>query len=1199
MNEDREVNSDDSFLDNETIHAAEHEEIVDPRVFFALSNDLLVIAGADGYFHRLNQTWEKTTGYTIEELRSRPFLEFVHPDDRERTLDTAKRNFSGGEIKGFENRYICKDGSIRWFLWNSVPSKQANLSYAVAHDITDRKKVESELLDLSKALANAVEGIAQVDANAEFISTNKSFSQQLGYELGELVGVHWQNIVVPASLEALQNAYNQMIESGKAHFECQGLRKNNTTFYAEVTIISTFDDKQQFSGHHCFMKDISERKQAELSLEHSEARFRSLSAQLPGIVYQFVITTGGYRHFPYISESCTTITGYEPFEIQQNPNLALAMVHPDDLPELRARIYESINDRMPYSFEGRIITKSGELKWIQASTSPEVLNTNDVLWNSIVTDISALKTAEEKIKQLNDDLARRVNRLSDVNHELGLLTEKLELAYDQALEASKLKSEFVANISHEVRTPLSAVIGMTDLLLDTRLTEEQRDLARIVKDSAQSLLAIINDILDFSKMEAGKMELDVVDFDLLALVEGCVELLASSAREKGLALITFLDPKTPRMMRGDPVRLRQVLLNLISNAIKFTEEGKVIIKVFSEPAVNGTKQLLFSVEDTGVGLTSETKKMLFQPFVQADGSTTRKYGGTGLGLSISKRIVELMGGSIGVESESGSGATFFFSVNLSEAAESKTILDNISASKLTGKRCLIIDENGSLNYAVQPYLRAISLETMIVAEAQKAVFQLKSALLQGKPFNLLIIDFDRKKVEINRSIFESIAASARDSRTPVIYLINFDEKEKVLKTLKSSFACSFLTKPIRQMAFYQHVADILTQNQHTAEDWDEAHLTGVLEFAAPFTKSTHQAKTDTLLHGVKSRFAEQPSFDASPSSGESVLRQIRLESPAIAFTPVSEPESTDERKNSRRILLAEDNPIMQKLAMQQLNKLGLTVTAVSNGKEALDALESQDYLLVLMDCQMPVLDGFATTRIIRTQEKTTGKHLPVIALTASAMQGDEDICYAAGMDDYLCKPVDRHQLKSIINKWSPQDELLFLDTSTSSGDETLDADAGGTGSGEGGAAEGASTVGEGERETEQTRDKEITESNSENVHNGSQIFNLPELISLYGKSSIPELLLSFIEEGNAILLAAKKAIEEKDVQELKMQAHTFKGMAAVLTAANLARISLKIEDAAKKADFETADRHFNELTTAFSSAENAIRKILKGNEQLA
>ena len=559
-----------------------------------------------------------------------------------------------------------------------------------------------------------------------------------------------------------------------------------------------------------------------------------------------------------------------------------------------------------------------------------------------------------------------------------------------------------------------------------------------------------------------------------------------------------------------------------------------------------------------MGLTSETKKMLFQPFVQADGSTTRKYGGTGLGLSISKRIVELMGGSIGVESESGSGATFFFSVNLSDAAESKTILDNIPAARLNGKRCLIIDENGSLTYAVQPYLRAISLETTVVAEAQKAVFQLKSALLQGVPFNLLIIDFDRKKVEVNRSIFESIAASARDSRTPVIYLINFDEKEKMLKTLKSSFACSFLTKPIRQMAFYQLVAEILTQNQHTAEDWDEAHLTGVLEFATPAVKSNNQAKLEISLQGVKSKFVEQASFDASPSGGEPALRQSRLDSPAIGFTQwndhASEPTDENEQTGSGKILLAEDNPIMQRLALQQLTKLGFTVTAVSNGKEALDALESQDYSLVLMDCQMPVLDGFETTKIIRTQEKTTGKHLPVIALTASAMQGDEDICYAAGMDDYLCKPVDRHQLRLIINKWSPQDEVLFLD-------------------------------------------KPEGEANELDSATDAKIFDLPELISLYGKSSIPELLLSFIEEGSSILKAAKKAIEEKDVQALKMQAHTFKGMAAVLTAANLAQVSLKIEDAAKRADFVTAERYFAELNAAFADAERGIGKILEQKEQ--
>ena len=1106
MNEDRNVSADSSILDNETLRSAEHEEIVDPRVFFALSNDLLVIAGADGYFHRLNQTWEKATGYTIEELRSRPFLEFVHPEDREPTLETARQNFSGHEIKSFENRYICKDGSIKWFSWNSVPSKQANLTYSVAHDITARKKVESELLDLSRALANALEGIAQTDINAEFISANNSFAQQLGYEPEELIGVHWQNIVLPSSLETLQNAYKRLREQGKASFEAQGLKKDGTTFYAEVTVISTFDERQQFSGHHCFMKDISARKQAELNFEQSEARFRSLSAQLPGIVYQFVITNSGYRHFPYISESCKTITGYEPFEIQQDPNLALAMVHPDDLHGLKKQIYESVSNRVPYSFEGRIITKTGELKWIQASTSPELLSTDDVLWNSILTDITELKTAEEKIRQLNDDLARRVNRLSDVNHELGLLTKKLELAYDQALEASKLKSEFVANISHEVRTPLSAVIGMADLLLDTELTGEQQEFARIVKESAQSLLTIINDILDFSKMEAGKMELEVVEFDLLALVEGCVELLASSAREKGLLLITYLDPTTPRVMRGDPVRLRQVLLNLTSNAIKFTEHGKVVIKVESQVCVEDAIELRFSVKDTGVGLSTEAKSVLFQPFVQADGSTTRKYGGTGLGLSISKRLVELMNGSIGVESEFGTGANFFFTVNLFRSDTPATILDGLPTANLQGKRCLIIDDNGSLVHAVNPYLQAIDIQTTIVVDAQKAVFQLKSALLQSVPFHLLIVDFDRKKAESNKPFFEAIAESARDSRTPVIYLINFDEKEKVLKAVKSSFASSFLTKPIRQMAFYQLVAELLNHPRQTAEDWDEAPLTGFfMEVAAPQT--TKSNGTSTSYEPLGKEFQNR----VHTAVAADIAQQIE----GTTGDAISPLENEQRIQSKKKILLAEDNLIMQKLALQQLHKLGYAVTAVNNGKEALAALKNEDYLMVLMDCQMPIIDGFETTKIIRAQEKSSGRHIPVVALTASAMQGDEDICYAAGMDDYLCKPVDRQQLRLIISKWCPQ-------------------------------------LREGEEATQVTEPAVLAAQPAPPANSGSasasvptkvesETFDMPQLITLYGKNIIPELLLSFIDEGNSILTAAKKALEEKRRTRTKGAGAHFQG----------------------------------------------------------
>ena len=1239
MNDDQNLNPGGAFLDHETFRANENEEIVDPRVFFALSNDLLVIAGADGYFHRMNQTWEKTTGYSIEELRSRPFLDFVHPEDREKTLETARRNFAGFEITSFENRYICKDGSIKWLLWNSVPSKQANLTYAVAHDITDRKKAEAELLELSLALANALEGIAQIDTEGEFISTNKSFANQLGYAEDDLIGVHWQNIVVPSSLDKLRAAYERLKESGKANFDAQGLRKDGTTFHAEVTIVKIADEKQQFIGHHCFMKDITERKEAELHLERSEARFRNLSAQLPGVVYQFVVNSDGSRHFPYISDSCKTITGYDPLEVQKDPGLSFRMIHAQDLPGLKAQIMESIRLKAGYSFEGRIVTKQGETKWIQARCSPEALGSDDLLWNCILMDITELKKAEEKIKQLNDDLARRVSRLSDVNHELGLLTRKLELAYDQALEASKLKSEFVANISHEVRTPLSAVIGMADLLLDTQLSEEQHEFARIVKDSAKSLLTIINDILDFSKMEAGKMELEVVEFDLLALVEGCVELLASSAREKGLHLITFLDPMIPRVMQGDPVRLRQVILNLTSNAIKFTDEGKVVVKVEPLSRKENEMQLRFSVKDTGVGLSQEAKSFLFQPFVQADGSTTRKYGGTGLGLSISKRLVELMDGMIGVESEFGRGANFSFTVSLGCAPDSTTILQDLAKPEIQGKRVLIVDENDSLSHGVQPYLEAAGLTTTVVSDPRKAVFQLKSALLQAMSYHLLIVDFDKKYSDSNRQFIETIAESARDSHTPVIYLINFDEKERVVKAVKNTYAASFLSKPVRQLALYQQVAEMLSNSAFSPDDWDEASATH------RFVESTISLKTAVQTKGSSLGIINVPPADdlaakviPPPAAGSvkpaataaSVSPQLSFQPPGQSMSTQAAPvaailspgtsmtqltvkpggKSKYERTAKRKILLAEDNIIMQKLAIQQLSKLGFAVTTVSNGKEVLEELEKNDYAMILMDCQMPVIDGFETTKIIRNQEKTSGKRIPVVALTASAMLGDEEICYAAGMDDYLCKPVDRQKLTAIVNKWCPPTE--DFERTDKQAETTPEA---------GHLVETALAVHEqmagenkGEKENFAVPDKDDTDKNdkiqsgekarADHENKASQpldiekIFDLDQLIALYGKESIPELLLSFIEEGATILQMTRKALDEKDVQELRMQAHTFKGMAAVLTAAQLAQISLNLEQSAKTASLDEAERGYTALQEGFNQARNSIQNILEKSEKL-
>ncbi|HEY9715894.1 MAG TPA: PAS domain-containing protein, partial [Trichormus sp.] len=362
------------------------------------------------------------------------------------------------------------------------------------------------------------------------------------------------------------------------------MRQDGTVTGIVVFAVDVTQDKLKQSellqDRRQLQSKIEERTQ---SLRNTESRLATLSRMAPGVLYQFLLTKEGVQSFPFVSESARAILEYEPADIQNDAMVALGSFHPDDTQRLQDSIVDSAKTMAVFKFEGRFYTGTGKLKWIQAHSSPEVLPNGDIMWNGVVTDISDLKHAQEQIRQLNEDLEQRVGVLAAVNKELELLTHKLEISYGQAMEASRLKSEFVANISHEVRTPISAVIGMSELLMDTRLTEEQREFTRLVRESALSLLTIINDILDFSKMEAGKIDLELIEFSLLPLVEGCAELLATASRERGLSLMTFVDPAVPRVLQGDPVRLRQVLLNLASNAIKFTERGEVVIRVSLEP----------------------------------------------------------------------------------------------------------------------------------------------------------------------------------------------------------------------------------------------------------------------------------------------------------------------------------------------------------------------------------------------------------------------------------------------------------------------------------------------------------------------------------------------------------------------------------------------------------------------------------------
>jgi len=973
-------------------------ELTEANIFFQLSLELFIIAGFDGYFKQLNPEWSNVLGYSIEELKSRPYLEFVFEEDREATLAQAVHLTHGKHVHFFENRFVAKEGTVKWLMWSASADVEKGVIYAVAHDITERRKTEAQLEDVS-------------------------------------------------------------------------------------------------------------------------GRINIVARHLPGIVYQFLRkNSDGSYHFPYVSESCHAILGYERHEIEKDSSLAFVNIHPDDREPLNIAIEKSAQALSVFKFEFRVLTGQ-QTKWLQCTSTPEVIEGKDVLWNGLLMDISDLKAAEDKVRQLNDDLAQRVSILAAVNQELEILTHKLELAYDEALEASKLKSEFVANISHEVRTPISAVLGMTELLMDTALSNEQVSFVKIVNESAQSLLTIINDILDFSKMEAGRLELEVIDLNVRSIVEGCADWLASSARRRRLALMTYCDPSIPQFVKGDPVRLRQVLLNLASNAIKFTETGEVIVKATKFRETEERVVILFQVSDTGIGLSEAARKRLFQPFAQADGSTTRKYGGTGLGLSISKRLVEMMGGEIGVSSEEKKGSTFWFTVPLER--EKWPAQPDMRAEQLqvvVPFGVLIVDHSASSRSIIASYLNSAGIRVTEAAGPKEALEILSAAEGDGK-YTVTIVDASQDcfdGFELSRKIAESHAASAGR----VVLVASFDEKENMEKAVGDGVAAC-LVKPLRR-----------------------AHLLEVV---------------------LKPGFRGQEIL-SMPQGGDAGIESVVDDLIYLGHTRLEPP--IDAKNNKWRVLLAEDNPVLQQLAERQLRKFGLDVVIVSNGQEAVTEFERQDggkFDAIFMDCQMPEMDGYEATIFIRKLEETAGGRVPIVAMTAGAMPSDRERCLRSGMDDYLSKPVGQEQLRRVIASWIP----LALNANVTEMKATP------------------------EQPTMSTDDgANFTQNQGRN--DGENIpINLNELRKLYGDDDLHDILKMFLGEATELLTLLREQIDSRSDRELAATAHQLKGLSAVLCADNLTRLSLEIEQAAKRAAWEPTEAILSALNEEFTKVKGFVTDYLK------
>ena len=932
----------------------------------------------------------------------------------------------------------------------------ASVSSAIAQGI--ERRVAEQALRLSQAqmtgiIQSAMDAIITVDATQRITVFNAAAERMFECPATAAIGESLDRF--------LPERYRQFHQQHIEEFGCArisrrsmgqlgavyGLRASGEEFPVEASISQLEVNDQRF--YTVILRDISERRQAEERLRASEESFSKLFHSSPSAMSSQRLNDLTYLN---VNDRWLQMTGLTREEVIGRP---VAEVESWVEPELRQQTHRCLlagetvrNLEVPLRHRsGAEVTGLISTELIEAGGETYVLGT--------MQDITERKRMEQELAQTRD----------------------------AALESARLKSEFLANMSHEIRTPMNGVIGMTGLLMGTDLSAEQRDYVETIQTSSEALLNIINDILDFSKIEAGKLHFEKADFDLRHTVESVTELLAEPARRKRLDLAALVESDVPLALRGDPGRLRQVLTNLVGNAVKFTEGGEVVVRVRRLSETDRQVALHFSITDTGIGITPEAQRHLFQAFTQADGSITRRYGGTGLGLAICRQLVEMMGGQIGVESTPGKGSTFWFTASLDkQAAEAQSLV--VPHADLRGLRLLIVDQHASSRRILAHQAAAWGLRVTEAEDALSALTLLQAATQCGEPFEIAVLDSLLSGTD-GFDLARRIKTDKRLAQIRLIMLTSFGQRGHS-ETAREAGLAAYLTRPVREADFLNCLAAVLNE----------------------------------------------------PPAGTTPARLITRHTLEEA-----------RQRTRARILIAEDNPVNRKVVRQQLKRLGYECDVVPNGQEALKALTHHTYALVLMDCQMPLMDGLAATVEIRRREDST-RRLPIIALTAGAMQGEREKCLAAGMDDYLSKPFKQDELATLIARWINPAEAP---PSSSHHHQQLSA------------------------------------PSAASVSINSQVARrLAELCRVCGAGMVTEFIEIFLPDTEQRLARLRELAKNPDARNLDREAHSLKGSCSNFGAQAMMSLCRELEEAAEKSLFEQAPVLVARLEDEFRSLRTVL-----------